>query len=403
MSSFLGVFTGAAFPSMGNGDGFDWEPSGVTYGIDFTTDRIFDGETITSDYTAVLGGPNFVPAEITAEGMAFEANFPNAIGPLLTKFQEIDYTYVIYFRTGQLSYQFLSRFRDDLDDPYLEISIQDDDADASDEDGDFNTLGVPLAFSDNVMAISFNVNGLLGSLNGNTAALNTPQITTEPGSVSIGTAGGGGQIFQGFVRAIIFYAATNAAGVEAYAANTAPLNTVAPVISGTAQVGQQLSVSTGTWTGAPTSYRYQWYRDNFNTASAVGGATSSAFTPTEAEVGVTMKCVVYGVNADGIGGVAVSDDETVRTNKPEVTVSPVVSGTPSVGQELSTTNGTWDNSPTSYAYQWYNDNGAILGATASTYTVQVGDTGLTVGAGVTATNAFGSSAETYSNFLGPVT
>ena len=41
----------------------------------------------------------------------------------------------------------------------------------------------------------------------------------------------------------------------------APLNTVAPVISGTASVGQTLTVtSDGTWTNTPTSYTYQWRR-----------------------------------------------------------------------------------------------------------------------------------------------
>jgi hypothetical protein len=37
---------------------------------------------------------------------------------------------------------------------------------------------------------------------------------------------------------------------------------------------------------------------------------------------------------------------------------PVVSGTPQVGQTLSTTNGSWTGNPTSYAYQWYTSSAA---------------------------------------------
>lgn len=39
-----------------------------------------------------------------------------------------------------------------------------------------------------------------------------------------------------------------------------PVNTVAPAVTGTAQVGQTLSCTTGTWDNSPSGYTYQWQR-----------------------------------------------------------------------------------------------------------------------------------------------
>lgn len=93
----------------------------------------------------------------------------------------------------------------------------------------------------------------------------------------------------------------------------------------------------------------------------------------------------------------------VRTNKinaggttspPANTVAPAVSGTAVVGQTLTTTNGTWTNSPTSYTYQWYRGASAISGATNSTYVLVQADAGNTsnIKCVVTATNAGGSAS-----------
>lgn len=73
-----------------------------------------------------------------------------------------------------------------------------------------------------------------------------------------------------------------------------PVNTVAPVVSGTAQVGQTLSTTNGTWTGTPPiTYTYQWQRSGSN----IGGATSSTYVIQFADEGYTLRCVVTATNS----------------------------------------------------------------------------------------------------------
>jgi hypothetical protein len=78
---------------------------------------------------------------------------------------------------------------------------------------------------------------------------------------------------------------------------------------------------------------------------------------------------------------------------PVNTVAPVVSGTGSVGQNLTCTQGTWTYGQ-SYAYQWMRDGMPIGGATASVYALVGADSTHSVSCGVTATNPAGSASVT---------
>lgn len=76
-----------------------------------------------------------------------------------------------------------------------------------------------------------------------------------------------------------------------------PVNTVAPVISGTAAIGQTLTSTTGTWTSDTgiTGYLYQWYRG----ATLITGATNSTYVLTLSDVGFSMTCRVAATDTDG--------------------------------------------------------------------------------------------------------
>jgi hypothetical protein len=91
---------------------------------------------------------------------------------------------------------------------------------------------------------------------------------------------------------------TNIVKVNAAGAGTAPDNTALPTITGTAEVGETLTLSNGTWSGSPTpTYTYQW----FAAGESIPGATASTFTLTEAQVG---KTITGQVNAHNVNGTA---------------------------------------------------------------------------------------------------
>jgi surface protein len=81
------------------------------------------------------------------------------------------------------------------------------------------------------------------------------------------------------------------------------------------------------------------------------------------------------------------------TAAPVNTVLPNVTGTAVVGNTLTTDDGTWTGSPTSYAYQW--KRGATnIGTNANTYTLVNADAGQSITCVVTATNGVGSTPAT---------
>ncbi|MGZ4674371.1 MAG: right-handed parallel beta-helix repeat-containing protein [Ilumatobacteraceae bacterium] len=267
------------------------------------------------------------------------------------------------------------------------------------------------------------------------------------------------------------------------------------MISGTAQQGQTLVATSGTWANNVASYLYAWEDCDTSGDNCVniGGATASGYTLQASDVGATLRSVVTASNSGGSvsarsaatavvvaeppaafsfapaspttgqnvhfdassstcqdtpctytwsdnppsGGswalgtgptldfvfrvtgtkyvtltvtdasnnsatvehdVVVTAAQTVSA--PSNTALPVISGTATQGQTLTTSNGSWNGSPTAYAYQWRqcdasgNNCTNITGGTSSSYTLAAGDVGQTVRVVVTATNAGGSTPAT---------
>jgi hypothetical protein len=98
---------------------------------------------------------------------------------------------------------------------------------------------------------------------------------------------------------------------------TVPGITLAPIVTGTAKVGQVLTCSEGTWTGSPVSYAYKWLRDGI----AIGGAESNTYTVTAADEGHRISCEVTATGPLGDEGAASSESvaihEEVREKREE--------------------------------------------------------------------------------------
>ena len=205
--------------------------------------------------------------------------------------------------------------------------------------------------------------------------------------------------------AALAVAAGFAAAGGARVAATAPANTSAPTISGSAQQSKTLTASSGSWTGTtPITFTYQWQRCNSSGASCtnISGATSETYTLVIDDVGHTMVVVVTAHNSAGSASKPSAATAVVTgATPPANTAAPVITGSAAVGWTLNASTGTWSGTtPITYAYQWRRcaTSGSscsdIGGATSQSYQLANGDAGHTLRVVVTATNVGGSGQST---------
>jgi hypothetical protein len=203
---------------------------------------------------------------------------------------------------------------------------------------------------------------------------------------------------------------------------TAPVNTAAPTVTptGTVQVGQTLTASTGTFTSpatayVPLTYSYQWEQCPSGATTGTGctpisGATASTYTVASGDVDHNITVVVTATDyAKQAGtGTAVPVGPAVPV-APVSTAAPQISGSTTVGQTLTTDNGTFAaNGTLTYAYQWKQCDSSgqactpIAGATGSSYTLTSADLGHQITVVVTATDHWGRSGSGTATPVGPV-
>ena len=173
----------------------------------------------------------------------------------------------------------------------------------------------------------------------------------------------------------------------------APINTVAPVVTGTTTVGSTLTTTNGTWTGVPTpTFTYQWYR---SPSTSIGGATSSTYVLVTGDVGFGIFCRVKATNSVAPSGVTADSNTTASVIG--------VPGAPTIGTATATGSTT---ATVSYTAPASNGGSVILYYTATSSPGGITGTLSTAGSGtvtvsglspitsytftVTATNAVGT-------------
>jgi len=168
-----------------------------------------------------------------------------------------------------------------------------------------------------------------------------------------------------------------------------PVNTDVPTIDNTSPVvGDTLTGTNGTWTGSPSSYTYQWNADG----TPIGAETAITFVVTTAQIGQSITITVTAHNAGGNTPADSGATSQVVDKAPVNTDPPTLSDTsPVEGDSISVSNGVWQNSPTSYTYQWQLDSVDVGGETASSISILRSYMGKTLRCNVTAHNSNPSS------------
>ena len=179
-----------------------------------------------------------------------------------------------------------------------------------------------------------------------------------------------------------------------------PVNTDPPKVSGTLAIGDTLTATSGTWTGAqPISISYQWERCDTNGGNCnyIGGATGASYKVASADAGHRLIVVVTAKNSDG-SKQAVVTVGNLGGGAPVNTSAPRISGTLAIGHTLTVSSGSWSGTqPITVSYQWQRCNtsggdcAAINGATSSRYTVTSDDSNHRLIVVVTGRNSIGSS------------
>ncbi len=177
-------------------------------------------------------------------------------------------------------------------------------------------------------------------------------------------------------------------------------NTTAPAISGTPQVGVELTVSRGSWSpNRDLSFGWQWYADG----TPVAGATARTFTPTAEEKGKAVTVEVTARRA-GFTPSAITTAPTALVTRGEFTVvaPPTIAGDPTVDEVLTAVPATWSPPSEDTLYRWKADGVLIEGATGRTLTLTRALLGKTVVVGTHARAPGYRNSPVRSEPVGPV-
>jgi hypothetical protein len=184
-------------------------------------------------------------------------------------------------------------------------------------------------------------------------------------------------------------------------------NSAVPVVSGAWTEGTTITTTSGSWSATGT-FTYQWQSSSDNiTWADISAATSTSFVITSSQASKYVRVQVINTSTSG-SGIAYSAPRS-KVGAPFNTVAPTISGTVKIGSTQTAANGTWTNTPTSYAYQWQKSTDGISwislsGETASTYVPTFDIANLQIRVNVSGVNAVDTatvSSSVISGFVPP--
>jgi hypothetical protein len=130
-----------------------------------------------------------------------------------------------------------------------------------------------------------------------------------------------------------------------------PVNTVLPVVTGVAAVGDTLICSNGVWTanGVISNFdlSFQWMRQG----QEINGANTYQYIPVVDDIDYPLYCKVIAENQTNI-------EEVITTSTVPVVFAmagsntPVITGSAQDNQTLTCNTGTWPFTPTAITYEW---------------------------------------------------
>lgn len=177
-----------------------------------------------------------------------------------------------------------------------------------------------------------------------------------------------------------------------------------PTISGTAKVAQTLTAKVGTWSPSAVKPACQWRRTTSKGVTTdIADATKCTYKVQPADVGMKLSVSVSGT-LDGWKPATKTSKLTSAVAKASFTqtLTPTISDpTPTVGDSLTASAGTWEPVPVGFTYQWYKVKGStstsVSSATSSpTYLVKSSDAGYQLKVKVTGTKDGYNSVSKYS-------